>query len=256
MKLKLNQVEFDIQPVPGPVRETLLADPILQQGLSREVWRWDATTQSGTPLVAMTAQKGVPLPNGISFFVPRPGTPTDKAEGPSTKMANRVVEAVGAKSIADVMQAVNRVARLPQKTLPLKDFEKLSAVASHTLRVHVEYNVLHAVNAARNLGLYIFLPGQCSFTARIDAVPDQSAYDAAIAENAQLARVQPGFIIPPATDANLNLRRMAIAQRITEIQADLGGMQPRDLPLDDPRRLVIARLSLEWQALNRPRKAA
>ena len=256
MKLKLNQVEFDIQPVPGPLRAALLADPILQQGLSREVWRWDAVAKTGTPLVAMTPQKGVPLPNGISFFVPRPGNPTDKSEGPSTKMANRVVEAVGAKSIADVMQAVNRIARLPQKTLPLKDFEKLAAVASYTMRVHVEYNVLHAVNAARNLGLYMFIPGQCSFTARIDAVPDQSAYDAALAENAQLERMQPGFIIPPATEANLNLRRMAIAQRITEIQADLGGLQPRDLEIGDPRRLVIARLSLEWQALNRPPKAA
>jgi hypothetical protein len=154
------------------------------------------------------------------------------------------------------MQAVNRVARLPQKTLPLKEFEKLSAVASHTLRVHVDYSVLHAVNAARNLGLYLFIPGQCSFTARIDAVPDQSAYETAMQENAQLARLQPGFIIPPSTEANMMLRRMAIAQRITEIQAGMAGMEPKDLPLDDPRRLTIARLSLEWQALNRPRKAA
>jgi hypothetical protein len=256
MKLKLNQVEFDVQPVPGPVRETLLADPILQQGVSRDVWRWDAATKTGTPLVAMTAKKGVPLPNGVSFYVAKPGAVDQKAETPSAKMAKRVLEAVGAKSIVDVMQAVNRIARLPQKTLPLKEFEKLSAVASHTMRIHVDYSVLHAVNAARNLSLYLFIPGQCSFTAHIDAVPDQSAYDAAIAENAQLARTQPGFIIPPGTEANMMLRRMALAQRITEIQQGMGGMEPKDLPLDDPRRLVIARLSLEWQALNTPRKAA
>jgi hypothetical protein len=256
MKLKLNQVEFDVQPVPGALRDTLLADPILQQGVGRDVWRWDAVTKTGTPLVAMTPQKGVPLPNGVSFYVPKPGAEDQKAEGPSARMAKRVLEAVGAKSIMDVMQAVNRVARLPQKTLPLKEFEKLSAVASHTLRVHVDYNVLHAVNAARNLGLYMFIPGQCSFTATIDAIPDQSAYDAALAETAHLARLQPGFIIPPSTEANMMLRRMALAQRITEIQQGMAGMEPKDLPLDDPRRLVIARLSLEWQALNTPRKAA
>jgi hypothetical protein len=256
MKLTLNKVEFDIQPVPGPVREALLADPILRQGVSREVWRWDAATRTGTPLVAITAQKGVPLPNGVSFFVARPGAPAQKADGPSAKMAERVLEAVGAKSITDVMKAINRIARLPQKTLPLKEFEALSAVASHTLRVHVDYAVLHAVNTARNLGFYLFVPGQCSFTARIDTVPDQAAYDKAAAENARLTRTQPGFIIPPGNEANLMLRRTALAQRITEIQQSLGGMNPADLPADDLRRLTLARLGLEWQALNRPRKAA
>lgn len=256
MKLKLNQVEFDVQPVPGSLRDTLLADPILQQGVARDVWRWDAVTKTGTSLVAMTPQKGVPLPNGVSFYVPKPGAADQKADGPSAKMASRVLEAVGAKSITDVMQAVNRIARLPQKTLPLKEFERLSAVASHTLRVHVEYSVLHATNAARNLGLYLFIPGQCSFTARIDTIPDQAAYEEATAANAALARLQPGFIIPPATEANMMLRRMALAQRITEVQQGLAGTEPKDLPVDDPRRLTIARLSLEWQALTRPRKAA
>jgi hypothetical protein len=256
MKLKLNTVDFDIQPVPDHLRRVLLADPILQQGVSREVWRWDAATQTGTPLVAMTPQKGIPLPNGVSFYVPKPGAVDQKADTPSAKMAKRVLEAVGAKSILDVMQAVNRIARLPQKTLPLKEFEKLSAVASHTLRIHLDYSVLHAVNTARNLSLYLFIPGQCSFTARIDTVPDQTAYDAAVEENAQLARMQPGFIIPPGTEANMMLRRMALAQRITEIQQGMGGMEPKDLPLDDLRRLTIARLSLEWQALNKPRKVA
>jgi hypothetical protein len=256
MKLKLNTVDFDIQPVPDHLRRVLLADPILQQGVSREVWRWDAATQTGTPLVAMTPQKGIPLPNGVSFYVPKPGAVDQKADTPSAKMAKRVLEAVGAKSILDVMQAVNRIARLPQKTLPLKEFEKLSAVASHTLRIHLDYSVLHAVNAARNLSLYLFIPGQCSFTARIDTVPDQTTYDAAVEENAQLARMQPGFIIPPGTEANMMLRRMALAQRITEIQQGMGGMEPKDLPLDDLRRLTIARLSLEWQALNKPRKVA
>ena len=52
------------------------------------------------------------------------------------------------------------------------------------------------------------------------------------------------------------LRRMALAQRITEIQQSLGGMNPANLPADDLRRLTIARLGLEWQALNTPRKAA
>jgi hypothetical protein len=256
MKLTLNKVDFDIQPVAAPLRDALLADPIIRQGVTREVWRWDAATRTGTPLVAMTAQKGVPLPNGVSFFVARPGSATQKADGPSAKMAERVLEAVGAKSITDVMQAVNRVVRLPQKTLPLKEFEKLSAVASHTLRIHVDYAVLYAANAARNLGLYIFIPGQCAFTARIDAVPDQAAYDAALAENAQLARLQPGFVIPPGTEANIMLRRMALAQRITEIQQSLGGTDIRDLPPGDLRRLTIARLSLEWQAINSPRKKA
>jgi hypothetical protein len=256
MKLKLNTVEFDVQPVPDHLRRVLLSDPILQQGVSREVWRWDATAKEGTPLVAMTPQKGVPLPNGVSFYVHKPGAADQKADAPSAKMAKRVLEAVGAKSILDVMQAVNRIARLPQKTLPLKEFEKLSTVASYTMRIHIDYSVLHASNAARNLALYLFIPGQCSFTARIDSVPDQIAYDAATEENAQLARVQPGFIIPPGTEANMMLRRMALAQRITEIQAGMGGMQPKDLPLDDPRRLTIARLSLEWQALNTPRKVA
>ena len=256
MKLTLNKVEFAIEPVPGPLREALLSDPILRQGVSREVWRRDAATRAGTPLVAVTPQNGVPLPNGVSFFVAKPGAATQKADGPSAKMAERVLEAVGAKSITDVMKAINRIVRLPQKTLPLKEFEALSAVASHTLRVHVDYSVLHAVNAARNLGFYLFLPGQCSFTARIDAVPDQTAYDKAAAENARLTRIQPGFIIPPGTEANMMLRRMALAQRITEIQQSLGGMNPANLPADDLRRLTIARLGLEWQALNTPRKAA
>ena len=101
MQITLNKVPFDVAPVEGRLRAALLADPLIASGVGREVWAWDGA--EGRFLVPVTQTQGLPLPTGLIVFVPRAGTnggPLQKAEGPTRKMAERFMAAVGAKSFA------------------------------------------------------------------------------------------------------------------------------------------------------------
>ena len=250
MKIKINAVEFDIEPVAAALRQTILSDPVLSRGIWREVWQWDAVAQQGKPLAAMTERRAVPLGNGIAFFVPRIGPQGEliKNEGPSKKMAERVMKATGAKTLPELMNALNRILNLPQKELPLASFAALNPVASYKVGMYVDYNVVHMTNAARNLSAYLLIPGQVAFRHQVTAIPDQAAHDAVLAATPGLATVQPAFVVPARTKANLGLRTLAVGRALADLQDDIrtaGG--PEKATEAQVRRAT--QLSTEWRVL-------
>jgi hypothetical protein len=251
MKISLNKIEFDVLPVEGSLRDVLLADAIISQGVKRDIWLWDQPAGEAKTMVATTKDRSVPLANGICFFVAKPGSNgvIHKAEAPTQKMSARFLETVGAKTVLDVMQALNRIVNLPQKSIPAEAFAWLRPVASFKIVMHVEYAVVELANSARNLSAYFFVPGQVSFSQEVTEVTDQAGYEALVAEDPKRPTNRPGFIVPASTRANGEVRRIALGQRIKEIQGSLAGVHPNDLPMDDLRRGTITRLGLEWNAL-------
>jgi hypothetical protein len=251
MKISLNKIEFDVVPVSESLRAVVLADPIIAQGVTRDVWHWDRPAGKAAVLVPLTKDRAVPLPNGICFFVAKPGVNglIQKAETPTLKMSARFLEVVGAKSMLDVMQALNRIVNLPQKTIPVDSFAWLRPHASFKIVQHIEYAVVELAQAARNLSAYFVVPGQVYYSFQVTEMVDQAGYAAQEALDPKQVTNRPGFIVPASTKANDAIRRVALAQRISEIRAGLAGVHPNDLAMDDPRRGLIARMGIEWNAL-------
>jgi hypothetical protein len=251
MKISLNKIEFDVTPVGEDLRAMLLADPIIAQGVTRDVWHWDQPTLKGAVLVPLTRDRAVPLPNGICFFVSKPGANgvIQKAEVPTLKMSARFLEVLGGKSMIEVMQALNRIVNLPQKTIPVESFHWLRPYASFKVVQHIEYAVVELANTARNLSAFFLVPGQVYYSYQITEMVNRAGYDAAQALDPKQATNRPGFIVPASTKANDAIRRVALAQRINEIRQDLAGVHPNDLAAEDARRGLIARLGIEWNAL-------
>ncbi len=244
MQITLNKVPFDVRPVEGGLRRALLSDPVVRQGLSRPVWSWDAEARKGGFLVPVTPQKGLPLPSGLMAWVARPGTngagPV-KAEGPTRKMAERFLAALGAKGFPEVMQAIARVAGQPQRAIPFEAFKDLGEGASYAIRMEADLAVLELSNAARNLAVFVFLPGLIAFShAWTGEAPEGRPASGTI---------RPGFVVPPPTQAAQAMRRLAVGRRLQELQAQLGEVRPADLPPEDARRALIARLGAEWRVL-------
>lgn len=250
MQITLNKVPFDLAPVDGSLRAALLADPTVAGAVRRDVWAWDREAGEGRFLVPVTQTKGLPLPTGMTVFVPRPGpvgiAPV-KAEGPTRKMADRFLQGVGAKTFPQVMQALARVLGIPQKTLPFEAFAALNPLASYRIRAETEFAVVEMANAARNLRAFAFVPGLVVFSHVAENLPEGAPAPGTI---------RPGFVLPPATQAAQVIRRLAVVKRLNELQAELGGTKPADLPPGDPRRDVVARLGAEWRALQPKAKAA
>jgi hypothetical protein len=244
MQITLNRIPFDVRPVEDGLRRALLSDPVIRQGLSRAVWSWDAEARKGHFTVPVTPQKGVPLPSGLMAWVARPGTNgagPAKAEAPTRRMAERFLAALGAKGFQDVMQALTRVIGLPQRTVPFEAFAALGQDAPYTIRMESDLAVIELAAPSRNLSVYLFLPGLVAFAHDWTGEAPEGRPAA--------GSIRPGFIIPPPTQAAQAMRRLALAQRLQEVQAGLGGVKPADLPADDPRRALVARLGAEWRAL-------
>jgi len=244
MQITLNKIPFDVAPVAGPLREALLADPSIERGLAREVWAWDRAEGKGRYLVPVTPERGLPLPTGLLAFVPRPGAnggAPRKADGPTARMAERLLATVGATSFPQLMQAIARVTGIPQKTLPLEAFAILNPLASYRVVMETAFSVLSLSNPARNLVAYVFVPGLVAFSHAMDEAPEGAPAPGSI---------RPGFVIPPGNQAALAMRRMAVARRLTELQAELGETRPADLPAGDPRRNAVAQLGAEWRVLS------
>jgi hypothetical protein len=252
MQITLNKVPFDVRPVEAALRAALLADPMIRRAVVRPVWAWDHAARKGSYLLPVTAEQGVPVPMGLAAFVAKPGTNgagPQKAEGPSARMAERVVEAVGAKDWGQVMQAVARTVGVPQKKVPFEAFAALNAKGSYQIRMETEFQVVELANAGRNLSAFVFLPGIVAF----HHVLAEGVEDAP-----QPGSIRPAFVLPPGTQAGLAMRRLAVARRLNEMQAELGGERPADLPPTDPRRAAVAKLGAEWRALqpkNAPKAA-
>lgn len=244
MQITLNKVPFDVRPVDGGLRRALMADPVIRQGLSRPVWSWDAAARKGSFLVPTTPQKGLPLPSGLMAWVAKPGANgagPAKAEGPTRRMAERFLAALGAKGFPEVMQAIARVTGLPQRAIPFEAFAALADKGSYAIRMEAELSALELANAARNLSVFVFLPGIVAFS---------HAWEGEAPEGAPAAgSIRPGFVVPPPTQAAQAMRRLAVAQRLQEAQAALGGTRPADLAPEDPRRALLARLGAEWRVL-------
>ena len=249
MQITLNKIPFDVRPVDAPLRQALLSDPVIQRGPSRPVWAWTREEGKGAYLVPTTPDKAVALPTGLTVFVPRAGAPlpgqaVQKADGPTAKMSERFLAAVGAKDWNPVLQAVSRVTGIPSRKLPLETFAPLNPFGSYQLRLDTEFQVVELAHAARNLQAFLFLPGLVSFRAVLREPPAEGATLPAIPRTMS--------VVAPGTKAALAFRRLAVAKRLNEMQADLGGVRPADLPQDDPRRFEVARLGAEWKALQPP----
>lgn len=251
MQITLNKIAFDVRPVDGALRAALLADPAIARGVRRDVWEWDKAKGEGRFLAPVTETKGLPLPPGIAVFVQKPGTNSagvQRADGPTAKMAERFLAAVGAKSFAQVMQGLARVTGIPQKKVPFEAFAALNPLGSYRLRLETDHAVVELASPARNLAVYAFVPGLVAFSHVMDEAPEGAPASGSI---------RPGFVLPPLNQAAQTIRRMATAKRLTEMQADLGDAKPNDLVPGDPRRDVIARLAAEWKALApKPAQAA
>jgi hypothetical protein len=258
MRISINRIDFEVAAVPAQTRMAVLSDPFLAQAIWRDVYRWDAAAGTGEVIARVAPNGAVPLPNGIAFFVPRVTATGQvaKAEGPSRKMAERFLQATGAKSIGDLLAALNRILHLPQKTIPLAPFAPLNPYLSYTLRMETEYAVVRLAHAGRNLSAFVLIPGQVGFRAIPGEVRDPAGWEAALAATPALAAIRPGFIVPPQTEANAGMRRLALARRMEELQAEVaaGGGNAAATP---GQRGTAARLMAEWRLLAPvPQKAA
>jgi hypothetical protein len=256
MKITINKIDFTVEPVADGLRDAILGDEIIVQGVWRDVWAWDAAAQTGAPRTAMAEGKAVPLGNGIVFYIAR-ATPDGRfarAEGPSTKMAEKMLKATGAKTIRDLMGALNRILNLPQKTVPFDSFAPLNPVASYLLKMHVDFSVVHLTNAGRALSAYLLMPGACTFHHQVTAITDRDGYDALSAANPALSSLQPTFIVPPRTRANLGLRSLSAAHALSQVQDRIKAAGGPEAASDTDRRR-LARLAAEWQVLRRTEAA-
>lgn len=244
MQITLNRIPFEIEAVEAALRTALLGEAVIARGASRPVWAWDREEGKGRFVVPATPEKAIALPTALTVFVPKAGTSgaaLQKAEGPTLKMAERFLAAVGAKEWGQVLQAVSRVTGVPQGKVPVEAFAPLNPVGSYHIRLDTEFQVVELSNGGRNLAAFLFLPALARFRAVLRDAP---------AEGTALPSLsRPAFVVPPGTKAATALRRMAVARRLAELQAGLGETRPADLPADDPRRIEAAKLGVEWRVL-------
>jgi hypothetical protein len=252
MKIRLNKLEFDVTPVSSAERAAMLADPIIVQGVWRQLWQWDHVAQEGKPLSQLTPQKGAPLPNGISFFVPRKDASgaITQAEGPSKKMSEKFMKAVGAKSVSDLLQALQNILMVSQQHIPFDTFAPLNPVASYVIRMYTEFNVVQLRETSRNLSATVFVPGAVAFHHQVTAKVEDGSFEALMASKPELENVQPGYIIRPQSKANQNLRMIALARRIQEMEPLVRSATEGGKAIEDPvLRGAFGRAITEWKAI-------
>ena len=218
MKIKLGEVDFGVVAVKNRIREAVLADPIINQVVWRDVYKWDHAAGKGETLVQLAQSGAVPLPNGMVFFVAKPGGGVAiKSESASRNMSARVLKAVGAASVTDILRALHNILHMPQKVLPLDVFAPLNGAASYVIRMHTEFNVVELQNSSRNLALHLIVPGQVAFHHEVTAKED-AAYEAL---ELDATKMQPHFLIPAHSKANQAIRALALAKRVEELQSGL-----------------------------------
>ena len=250
MKITLNAIEFDVTPVAGPLRRAILLDEAIRPGLLRDVATWRRDPGETKTYGPVTKEGGVVLPNGILFFVTKTAEngAIEKSEGPSKKMAERFLEALGNKTLQDLQQAVHGLFGVLTQKMPLEVFAPLNILADWNLRMGTDFAVLQLQNAARNLTAYVLMPAQVGFGAAI--VEKGEGFEAfAEAPEGALLKRQPGYIVRPQTQAAILARRIALNQRVQELATALEGKTVLDLPLDDLRRIESERLAAEWGLL-------
>ncbi|MBM1220589.1 hypothetical protein JQU17_06890 [Ponticoccus sp. SC2-23] len=241
MKITIGGIAFEVRSIPEGLRSALLSDPQMAAGRSAIVWAWDKETRKGEAQVRLSPKGSVPLPNGLGFFVPKalPDGRIVKNEKPSQTMMKRFLETVGARSLPEVLQSVQTLLKLPQKSLPLGHFAPLNEIASYEILMRTEFNVVELIEPSRNLSIYLFVPGQVLFGHRIigDATPEaESAIDGP----------PPAFLIPTWSKANHSIRMIALTRRAKDLKPQIeemmSGEREKDPALTRSFASVIAEL--------------
>jgi len=179
-----------------------------------------------------------------------------KNETSSRTLSKRVLAAVGAKSVTEILQALHKILHMPQKILPLEPFAPLNGAASYMLKMHTEFTVVELKNASRNLSLHLIVPGRVAFHHELTA-KDDAAYTALIAQTPEAEAPQPVFLIPAHSKANRAVRTLALAERIKEMQADLTARAAAGESVTDAAaKAAFTAVVGEWRLLTGQRKAA
>ena len=254
MKLNINKLGFEIEPVPGTIRPALMTDEVIQQGTWRDAWAWDASAGEGRYLTQTVGKDTLPLGNAVVFFVPR-ATPEGAVvnnAGPARKMKDRFLEATGTTDVVGLLRVMSRVIPLPRLPLPFAMFRPLNEVASYKLKLFTDFSAVRLHEPSRNLSAYLLIPGQVAFHHEITAIVDEAGYEKVIEAEPRLKSMQPHYVLPAGSKAGHDIRRMAVGRRIEEyrplIEAarDKGETVPSGLAMD------FARLVREWKALQQP----
>ncbi len=254
MRIALNKIDFEIEAVTAAEREGILRDASIAPAVWREVFRWDHAKAAGEVVTkGVTAKGQLILPNGVLFYVAK--ADGSKAEGPSRAMSKRVLEALGAKSAIDILRALASVVQIPQIKVPRDPYKPVEGDVSYALRMYTEYALLRLRNAGRNLSFVVALPGQCIFHHEITAKGD--GYDTLVADRPELATIQPRFILAPTSDANRNMRALALSAWLNETQKVIAAKTADGAKLDD-RALESAfgRMLAEFKVLTKGARPA
>ena len=255
MKIKLNKIEFDILAVPAATRAAVLAEPQVQSGLRRSVWKWDKDEGKGENLTPVTKAGGIPIPNGITFFVPKTEAngAVKRNDGPSQRMGERFLEAIGNKKVPDLLRALAQVSPMPQKKLPREAFAALEKEMSFVAVAETDFAVVQLKAADRNLSAYFLLPAIVAFRPAV-AEENREAFRGFMEANPDFVPRLPAYVLPPATEAGRNIRRLALSQRVNETKAALD--QAADEKAEAALKRAMARLGAEAKVLAPQKKVA
>ncbi|MBL4812480.1 MAG: hypothetical protein JKX69_09050 [Rhodobacteraceae bacterium] len=253
MKLKMGSVDFEISPVAGNMRGAILSDPGLASGIIRDVWSWNQPEGKAENVAELSQNGALPIPNGLAFFVAKKAGNgrLEKNDGPSRKMGDRFLEAVGAKNPNEVIIGVNKVLGISGTGLPLETFAALNDVASYKIQANTDYAVVQLRDAGRNLTAYLMMPGQIVFRHVLGDISDQAGYDALIKKSPELATAMPAYILHPRSKPGLDMRRIALVQRAAELQGLINHLTGEGKDEDVLRlpKAELTRLSAEAKLL-------
>jgi hypothetical protein len=254
-RFTINGIDFQAAAVPGRTAEAVLSDPVVAQGVWRDVYRWDARTQTGRVLVPVTKSGATPLPNAITFYIPKVTADgvVIKNTAASGRMAERFLRLIDASSVTDVAKAVTGLVQQPQKVLPLEDFEQLNPVVSYVVRMHLGLVVVQLRHVAEDLSAYLALPSRVSFHHEIEAIIDPEGYAALVAADRGIKSLVVSMAVPSRSAANTGLRRLALRHRIEELRTGIDAALPiRDAEAGrriDHLRDRLGEAEEEWEAL-------
>lgn len=253
MRLTINNLDFEVRPVPSALRTSILSDPLLLAGQWREAWEWDQPMGEGKELKGMKNGR-IALGNAVTFHAPRAGA--DGVIANNAKVAararDRFLEATGAPDVTNILRGLSRPLPLPRISPPRDSFRALESVASFRLSFFTDFSVVELAHPGRNLSAYLSVPGQVIFQHEITEVAEQAGLDQLLKERPTLAELRPLMILPPGSRALHEIRLTALQRRIE----DLRPRAESEADTKAPARIEFARLVREWQALTPKARAS
>ncbi|SHJ02499.1 hypothetical protein SAMN05444417_2561 [Wenxinia saemankumensis] len=250
MRLTINKIDFEIESVPADIRRAVEADPIVRQGLRREIFAWDREAGKGR-MIARTVKDGaIPLGNALTFFVPRVGSDGTVSNNDklAQKNAERFLAAVGARDVLGVLRPLARVLPLPRVGLPRERFRPFDKAVNYTVVMETEFATVRLREASRNLTAYLFVPAQVFFRAEV-AEEERPALQKLMEEKPSISNRRFGTILPEANAANRDIRRLATAQRIRDLQPAVTAAREAGTPPEPAVADAFGRAVREWRML-------